>query len=156
MASIIDILYEKYIQPNQTFMLVILMFIIFAIAGYYAYKWYAQPIIENQTTQDMANYNERKSETTVLLFTADWCPHCKRAKPEWDKFESSHNGKEIGNYIVKTQMVDCTDGDSPLIQQHGIDGYPTVIMIKDNNQRVNYDAKINESSLAGFVQSVLA
>jgi thiol-disulfide isomerase/thioredoxin len=155
MASIIDILYEKYIQPNQTFILAIFMLIIFITAGYYAYNWFVQPVIENQTTQDMANYNGRKSEATVFIFTADWCPHCKRAKPEWDKFAASYNDKEVGDYIIKTQLVDCTDGDSPLIQQYGIDGYPTVLLIKDENQRVDYDAKINESSLSEFIKSVL-
>ena len=156
MASIIDILYEKYIQPNQKFVITLLMLIVFIIAGYYAYKWFARPVIENQTTQDMANYNGRKSEVKVLIFTADWCPHCVRAKPEWLKFESAYDGKEIGNYIVKPQMVDCTNGDTPLIQQYGIDGYPTLIMIKDGDQRVNYDAKITESNLVNFVNSILA
>jgi len=155
MVSIIDILYEKYVQPNQTQLLACFMLIVFVIAGYYAYKWYAQPVIKNQSTQDMANYNDRKSDATVILFTADWCPYCKRAKPEWDNFVASYDGKDIGNYVVKTQLVDCTNGDSPLIQQHSIDGYPTLFMLKEDNKRIDYDAKITESNMANFVNSVL-
>lgn len=156
MASIIDILNEKYIQPNKTYFLVFAMFTFFAIAGYYAYKWFGKPVIENQTTRDMANYNGRKSECKVLFFTAEWCPYCKRAKPEWDKFRANYNGKEVGNYVISAQSVDCTNGDSPLIQEYGIDGYPTLILIKDENQRVNYDAKITQSNMSNFIETVLA
>jgi len=155
MASIIDILSEKYIEPNKTYLLAFLMLIIFGVAGYYAYKWFGQPVIENQTTQDMANYNGRKSESKVLFFTADWCPYCKRAKPEWNDFVKTYHGKDVGNYVIQTQEVDCTEGDSPLIQEYGIDGYPTVLLIKDENQRVNYDAKVTKSNLSDFVEKVL-
>jgi len=90
-----------------------------------------------------------------LFFTADWCPYCKRAKPEWDDFVKTYHGKDVGNYVIQTQEVDCTEGDSPLIQEHGIDGYPTVLLIKDENQRVNYDAKVTKSNLSDFVEKVL-
>lgn len=155
MASIIEILYERYIEPYKRSLLILIIFIIFALAGYYAYKWYAVPKINNVKTSDMANYNGRTSEARVLFFTADWCPHCKRAAPQWEKFQESYNGKIIGNYELKTESVDCSSGDNPLITQYSIDGYPTCILVKDENQRIDFDAKITENNLAGFVNSVL-
>ena len=41
-----------------------------------------------------------------------------------------------------------------MIQEYSIDGYPTLILLKDS-KRVNYDAKINESNLQEFVKQFL-
>ena len=46
----------------------------------------------------MANNNRGTSEAKLMFFSADWCPHCKKAKPEWDKFSSEYANKEIGYY----------------------------------------------------------
>jgi thiol-disulfide isomerase/thioredoxin len=155
MANIVDILYENYLRPYQRQLLIFMIFIIFAVAAYYCYSWYAKPVIENQSTQDMANFNDRVSEAKVMVFTADWCPHCKRAKPEWEKFVETNNGKIIGNYQIVTETVDCSDGENPKIQQYSIDGYPTLFLLKDENQRISFDAKITEENLNGFINSVL-
>ena len=59
MASIITILYEKYLQPYRKQLLVFLVFIIFVVIGYYGYSWFGKPVVNNQQEMDMANYNGR-------------------------------------------------------------------------------------------------
>ena len=155
MASIITILYEKYLQPYHKQLLVFFVFIIFVVIGYYGYSWFGKPVVNNQQEMDMANYNGRVSEAKIMFFTADWCPHCKRAKPEWDKFVESYNGKDVGFYKIVTEEIDCSNGENPKIQEYSIDGYPTLIMIKDKDQRINFDAKITDANLTSFVNNVL-
>ena len=138
----------------RTLWMVIFVTIIFVTAAFFAYKWYIKSTIENLGTSDVANNNRRVSEAELLFFSADWCPHCKNAKPEWDSFKKEYDGKEMGFYKINCQSVDCTDGENELIQKYSIDGYPTVIMIKDN-ERVNFDAGITESSLKSFIESSL-
>jgi thioredoxin-like negative regulator of GroEL len=50
------------------------------------------------------------------------------------------------------ESVDCTDGENRLIQEYSIDGYPTVIMIKDG-KRVNYSGRITDDNLQQFVET---
>lgn len=153
-SNILDILYQSYVKPYQRYLLILMLIVIFSIAGMYAYKWFAKPLIDNRGAENMSNNDRRVSEVDILFFTADWCPHCKKAKPEWNKFSSVYHGKTLGFYKINCVPVDCTEGNDPRIQEYSVDGYPTVIMVKDQ-KRVNYDAKITESNLKQFVEQIL-
>jgi thiol-disulfide isomerase/thioredoxin len=153
-GNIFNVLYTDYVKPLEKLIITLLVFIIFVIAGYYGYIWYVKSTIENYDAEDMSNNNRRVSEANLKFFFADWCPHCKRAKPEWEKFMNEYNGKEEGYYKISCETIDCSDGDNSQIQEYSIDGYPTVFMLKDN-KRVNYDAKITEPNLKQFVEDFL-
>lgn len=153
--GIFSSLYKDYVKPLEKLLVTVFVFLIFAFAGYYGYNWYARSIVENLSATDMANNNRRISEAKIMFFSADWCPHCKKAKPEWDKFSSNFNGKELGYYKIFTEPIDCTDGENRQIQEYSIDGYPTVILIKDG-KRVNYSGRITEANLQQFVESECA
>ena len=154
MAKVFQILYADYLKPLNKLIVTSILFIIFIIAGYYGYQWYAKSTIENLEAEDMANANRRISEAKIKFFSADWCPHCKKAKPEWEKFKDEYNGKTEGYYKISCETIDCTEGDNPQIQEFSVNGYPTIIMLKDNKP-VNYDAKITEPNLKQFVDDFL-
>jgi thiol-disulfide isomerase/thioredoxin len=148
-------LYDDYIKKNKRTLLVITLVIIFAAASYYAYQWFGKPRLEGLTgASDVANANNRPEEIQVYLFYANWCPHCKKAKPHWDEFKKSYDGKVVKGSRITTIEVDCTDGASPLIQEYKINGYPTVFMKKDGN-KIDFDSKITTETLTQFVDSVL-
>ena len=71
MATIVEILYENYLQPYKHQLLFFFIFILFVVIGYYSYKWFAKPVIENQETKNMANYNGRLSEARLMLVTPE-------------------------------------------------------------------------------------
>ena len=152
--NIFSTLYNDFIKPLQNQLLILLMLIIFVVAGYFGYLWYVKPTVENLNNDDVSNNNRRISEAQITFFSADWCPHCKKAKPEWDDFTNEYNGKEVGFYKINCQSVDCTDGNSELIQEYNIDGYPTIILLKDN-KRIDYDARITGENLKQFVEDTL-
>lgn len=153
--SILSILYYNYIKPIQRYLLVLFLFILFGLVGMYAFKWFAEPMISNPNSDDIANANFRTGEVQVYIFIADWCPHCKKAKPEWLNFKSDYDGKDINGQTLKLIDVDCTDGTDPRIQQYNINGYPTAFMM-NGNQRIDFDSKITENNLIQFVNGVLA
>jgi thiol-disulfide isomerase/thioredoxin len=153
-SNILSILYNEHLKPVKTQAFVLLLVFIFSIASYFAYKWYIKPTLGNLPDSDIANQNSRSSEVTIYFFSAEWCPHCKRAKPEWDKIYTKFNDKTLNSYTVKAIYVDCSEGDSPLIQEYSINGYPTVIMLKDDT-RVDYDAKITYDNMNKFVTDLL-
>ena len=152
--AIFKTLHSDFIKPFEKYITTFILLIIFIIAGYYGFRWFIKPTIENLGSEDIANDNRRISDAKIMFFSADWCPHCTRAKPEWEKFNNEFNNKEMGFYKIMTENVDCTEGNDPRIQEYSIDGYPTVILIKDGN-RVDYDAKINYDNLNRFVTQFL-
>ena len=158
MASIITILYEKYLQPYRKQLLVFLVFIIFVVIGYYGYSWFGKPVVNNQQEMDMANYNGRVSDVKVMFFTADWCPHCKKAKPEWERIKEEYNEHSINGYTVYFRTINCTDENDVEIKdlqnKYTIDGYPTIKLLKDG-EVISYDAKPDFETLQKFLQTVL-
>ena len=154
MSTVFKSLYNDFIKPIDNTILIVIMSIIFIIAGYLGYKWFVQSTVENLGTADLANDNNREGDAELIFFFADWCPHCNRAKPEWDNFKNSFNNKKVGLFNLTCTDVDCSDGNSPLIQEYSIDGYPTVILKKDG-ERIDYDASISEDNLQQFITQFL-
>ena len=153
-ADIVDTLYVDYVKPFQTHIVTLFVILIFVVAALLAYKWYIKPTVENLNAADISNQNTRTSETQVYFFYADWCPHCKKAKPEWDQFVKQYENKTVGTYTIVPIGVDCSEGENPLIQKYGVDGYPTLIMVK-GDQKVDYDAKITFDNMSKFIDDLL-
>ncbi len=87
----------------------------------------------------------------IMLFSVDWCPHCKVARPEWNKTAESTKSVK-GRKVIFTD-IDCTD-ETPevtrLIKQYGIEGYPTIKLLKDGKV-IDFDAKPTEQHLKQFL-----
>ncbi len=101
--------------------------------------------------------NASKKEAELMLFSVDWCPHCKTAKPEWEEIKAKYDGKMINGYNVIFTDVNCTE-ETPEIEEmmnkYKIEGYPTIKLLKDG-QIVEFDAKPTKESLDKFLNSVL-
>jgi thiol-disulfide isomerase/thioredoxin len=110
------------------------------------------------TSTDPDTQANSGKEALIYFFHADWCPHCKKAQPEWDAFKMSQHNKLKNGYVVKCISVDCTnDKESTakqLINEFNIESYPTVKMVKDNTT-IDYDASVKTASLNKFVDIML-
>ena len=147
----------RIFRPYKKGILILFIFIIFIIVGYFAYqRFYILPK-RGKEFKDVANANRRNEEIEVYLFWADWCPHCKRAKPDWVAFQQEYNGQVVNGYDIKCVDVDCSDDKDAQVQnllgQFKVNSYPTVIAIK-NTETVGFDAKISKSSLDQFIDSL--
>jgi thiol-disulfide isomerase/thioredoxin len=91
----------------------------------------------------------------IMLFSVDWCPHCKVARPEWNKVAEST--KSINGRKIIFTDIDCTD-ETPevtsLIKQYNIEGYPTIKLIKDGKV-IDFDAKPTEQHLREFLKQTV-
>lgn len=169
MSKIVDAILNS-VSRYSFIILVVLLFVAFSFAGYYGYKKYMDDKIAVTKFADVANADRNNKNATMMMFFVDWCPHCKTAKPEWDKFKSAYDGKPINGYMLKCVEVNCTD-DSPanykgetsasadriaaLIKKHNIQSYPTIKLIIDGGETVEFDSKITKDSLATFVNTVV-
>ena len=37
-------------------------------------------------------------DAEIMFFYANWCPHCKAAKPHWKEVTDEYEGKEVNGY----------------------------------------------------------
>jgi hypothetical protein len=157
-ASITAVLYNDLIKPYKRIILYVFLIAVFSVATYFAYKTIIQPRLSfyENFGADVANDNNRMNQATIMGFFADWCPHCTKAKPEWATFTApmAKDAQPFGKYLLKATQVDCTDGNDPRIQQYNVNGYPTVLIIKDG-QTVKYEGPVKASNLTSFVNDTL-
>jgi len=154
MPGLVEVV-NKIVRPYYKYIIGLIAVIIFGYAANYGYKAYFTKKQENKFA-DVPNANRRLKEVDIMFFHVDWCPHCKKALPEWNNFKKQFADKEVNGYIVKCVDVDCTDETSDvqnMINKYSIESYPTVKMIKDNNT-IEFDSKISTNTLEHFVNSM--
>ena len=153
------------LRPYANFIFYIIIFIIFLVVAILAYKQYAVPAINKSPFTDVANADKRGQTMDMFFFYADWCPHCKKAKPEWEDFMSKNDGKTFNGSTIKCHSVDCTDDSSTevvttdmntaqMIKKYNIEGYPTIKLVRGDGTAYDYESKITRSSLETFVTTV--
>jgi len=93
----------------------------------------------------------------LMFFYADWCPHCKTAKPIWNDLKAEYEGKAINGYRLTFTEVNCSE-ETPevekLMNQYNVEGFPTLKLVKDG-EVIEYDAKPSKETLVQFLNTVL-
>lgn len=146
---------------NSTTMIIVGLVIVFAIiAGVYYYYYMApqmkakyQPNSENVQEGSKGNGNTAE----LLFFYAEWCPHCKTAKPIWNDLKAEYENKTINGYKVVFTDVNCSEETAEvdkMMNQYNVEGYPTIKLLKDG-QIIEYDAKPSKETLTQFLNTVL-
>ena len=94
----------------------------------------------------MGETNERG---TFTLYYADWCPHCKTIKPEFQNFMGNGSVK-VNNSYVKCKMV-----EEKQIQK-GIDpevkGYPTLLYSDAAGKIVEFNVTRDSEGFLKFLK----
>ncbi len=137
---------------------IIFVGILLVCLGYYAYKNYTDgKTAFNANREHMPKDLNSNKEATLMLFYVDWCPHCVKAKPEWESLKAEYDGKSINGYTLSFVEYNCTtetDEISQMIDKYNIEGYPTIKLLKDN-QVIEYDAKPTKETMVQFLTTVL-
>ena len=90
-----------------------------------------------------------------MYFYTEWCPYCKQASSEINKFEEYIKTLNASNdFIITLTKIDC-DKNSTIADKYNVEGYPTIKLIYKNNVH-NYYAKPTKDSLIKFVESSIA
>tara|TARA_Y100000992_G_scaffold302368_1_gene276268 strand:- start:6440 stop:6925 length:486 start_codon:yes stop_codon:yes gene_type:complete len=142
------------IQKYYVFIIIfcVIGFIIFIVVLYNVYKYLKMNYkkVENFTSND-------DNSAKLIMFHVDWCPHCKKAIPDWNAFKNEYNDLKINNYKLKVTDFDVTE-DTPenkkLVQKYNVKGYPTIILEKNNNI-IECELKPNKTNLEDFVNENL-
>ena len=161
MSALIDLLYARFKRYLPMIYGAVLLIFVIAIL-YYVYTKFYLPNKKEQVFKDVANSNPSGKVITIFMFHVDWCPHCKKAMPEWQMFSDQYNNTSLNGYQIECKDVDCTNTDDPtvksLVEKYSLKQYPTILAIvpgpKGTETRVDYEAKVKKPYLDKFVSSL--
>jgi thiol-disulfide isomerase/thioredoxin len=145
---------------NSTTLIIIVAVILFAIIAGFYYYYYILPGMQSKykpNNEKILNDNGSGNTAELLFFYANWCPHCKTAKPIWHELKNEYQNKTINGYIVIFTEIDCSEETAEvdkMMNQYGVEGYPTIKLLKDG-QVIEYDAKPTKETLTQFLNTVL-
>lgn len=76
----------------------------------------------------MERFSNSESTPALVMFHADWCGHCKKAKPDFMKLAK----KFKNNPDVNVLMLNAEDPENKeLVKKHDVKGYPTIKLCKN-------------------------
>lgn len=145
---------------NSTTVIIIGVVILFAIVAGFYYYYYMVPQMKAKYQPNSEHVKEgtgNGNTAELLFFYADWCPHCKTAKPIWNDLKSEYENKTINGYKVVFTEVNCSEETAEvdkMMNQYNVEGYPTIKLLKDG-QVIEYDAKPSKDTLTQFLNTVL-
>ena len=147
---------SKMSTTTIVIIVVIVLFVILAI--YYYYKYVSQKLKTSYHVNSEGYTNSGPSkQAELMLFYADWCPHCKTAKPIWNELKTQYQNKTINGYQVLFTEINCTNENAEteqMMNKYNIEGFPTIKLLKDG-QIIEYDAKPTKETLTEFLNTVL-
>ena len=92
---------------------------------------------------------------TIRMFKVDWCPHCKKALPEFQQIENEYSGKTVNGHKLEFAVVDGEDSaNQSLVNEYKIQGYPTIVLTK-GGKNIEYDAKVDKPTLDKFINTMI-
>lgn len=88
---------------------------------------------------------------SVVICKADWCGHCKKAAPEFQKLVSASPITLKDGSKINVKILDA-DKDKSEISKYNVKGYPTVLIV-DGGQTTEYPGERTASGIIEFMNS---
>ena len=161
MSSTIELLLT-YIRPYWFRIMIVFLVSVFLIVGYLAYKRVASQLITSTPYKDVANASPNGKSITITLYHVDWCPHCKKAMPEWNAFKDEYKDKMVNGYRISCIDIDCSDERdqriTDLLTQKSIESFPTIKAtvegLDGSEMTISFESKTTKKNLEKFVLSI--
>ena len=151
--SVVDSI-KNVVTNGKYIILFIVTLVIFIAVTYYVLR---TSKVKTNALADEDHQASATSEAELIFFYADWCPHCKKARPIWDQIKEKYNDKIANGYTLSFKEINATE-ESPdmkdTLNEYEVEGYPTIKLVKDN-QVIDYDAKVERETLEKFINTVL-
>ena len=153
---------SEYLGTISTMKMIMISVVLVVFVGitYYVYQHYVQPRLnpdfvakEETGVADV----EPTGPAKVVYYFVKWCPHCKKATPEWNTAKEELNGKEINGTEVIFEEVDCEKNaeNKERADKNKITCYPTIKLYKPDDTIVEYNAKPEAATLKEFLNMTI-
>lgn len=94
---------------------------------------------------------ESSSSRAVIICKADWCGHCKKAAPEFQKLVAASPITLKDGSKVTVKILDA-DKDKAEMDKYKVKGFPTVL-IADGANITEYPGERTASAITEFLNS---
>ena len=92
--------------------------------------------------------------TSFTMYYANWCPHCKTAKPEFEKLISK-SPMNVGSSSVTIRMVEQGEDKSGEMKAKNVKGFPTFLLATTDGKTIEYNGPRSTDAYLGFLNSSL-
>lgn len=148
----------EWLMNNKKFVGYLLIAVFFAVLAQQIYNRYVKSSNNQSYYEGYSNVapNSGGEPVAVIrMFKVDWCPHCKKALPDFQSIQDQYDGKIVNGYKLKCVVMDGEDpANESIVNEFKIQGYPTVVLTKDG-KNIEYDAKVDKSTLQDFINSMV-
>lgn len=93
------------------------------------------------------------SQNTFTMFYAEWCPHCKNAKPGFSEFMGGGT-LTVGDQSVKVEMCDA-EKEPEKVKGLPVAGFPTFLLQKPTGEVVEYKGDRSTEGYLKFLNEQL-
>jgi thiol-disulfide isomerase/thioredoxin len=141
---------------SSSTLILLMVFLLFVVIAVFYYVSPSSKYSANNE-QQYSSEDTQKGTAELLFFYADWCPHCKTAKPVWNSLKTEYQNKTVHGYKILFTEVNCSEETAEvdkLMTQYNVEGYPTIKLLK-NGQVIDFDAKPTQENLSQFLNTVL-
>lgn len=84
----------------------------------------------------------------LIMFGVDWCPHCVKAKPE---FQALGPKQTIAGHAVDLQVINPETDENPYKEKVKISGYPTVVLLDAAGNTTEYEGPRSTQGFQDFL-----
>ncbi|BFG04954.1 protein disulfide-isomerase A3 [Drosophila madeirensis] len=92
----------------------------------------------------------KQQETTLVMFYAPWCGHCKRLKPEYAKAAELVKDDDPPIRLAK---VDCTEAGKETCSKYSVSGYPTLKIFRQDEVSQDYNGPREALGIAKYMRA---
>lgn len=103
---------------------------------------------ESLSNKSNGSAGSDSSAKRVVLYWADWCPHCKNFLPVWKQFEKEARSF---NLPVLIQTVDCVNSKSEC-DNAKVHGFPTVRLYNPDGSFIEYRGNRTLADVKSWVE----
>ena len=140
-----------FVGEGSNYYLIAIGLVVLVITSLAIYWFLFRKNSEEEGLENPGDSDAKSSNAEVIFFYTAWCPYCKKARPEWDKFKQRWNEQSLSGATVLISEVDC-DKNEPLANKYEITGYPTIKCIY-NKKIAEFDGTINAETLELFLKT---
>ena len=158
----------KAITDYKGVVIILGIVVFFILLTIWVYRTHVMPklnpdFVANKEFESGGGESEEKyKEARIMYFYADWCPHCKAAKPHIDEiksiYDASSSGKRVNDYGIYFEYVDCSDSNDAVViekmDKYNVEGFPT-IKLKYDGKVADMDAKPDKETIELFLNTML-
>jgi thiol-disulfide isomerase/thioredoxin len=107
-----------------------------------------QPLVAMATNEGFDSPAGAGAGYKFVMFGVDWCPHCVKAKPE---FESLGATQTIGGKTVEMLAINPEKDENPYKETVKVSGYPTLVLLDGEGKATEYEGARNTEGFQSFL-----